>query len=463
MRRSSLFAIVGVFVGVLVALAAVALIWGDDLAYGRPPEAPNSPVAPPSTPTLESVSVATQSGDVATTTTISADKIREAWAPVAEAGEKGGYDTWVTIHDADTGQLLFAENEDVAHRPASTMKVLTGLFALATLDADSTLTTGVSEEGGDLYLWGEGDLLLAAGSGDKDAIDGHAGLADLAAQVVEHLNAAGVDRVSLHYQNALFAGEKRNPGWVEQENSDFAGDVGPFAIDTGRVAPLAWQFVEDSSRTTADTLAALLVEGGIHVETVEPFDGAAPVGASVIAEVESARLVDQIGFMLATSDNTMAEQLCHLAAEESGVEETTFPASSQALTSFLGGRGVSVDGLNVADCSGLDEDSRVSGETLVQALQSTAGAGAQEGTLIRLLPIGGRTGTLAVRFDEGPTTGNVVAKTGTLGMVAALAGVMTTASGENLVFAVGTDNVPESAGGYSSYYFDEFLKELAQM
>ena len=463
MRRSSLFAIVGVFVGVLVALASVALIWGNDLAYGRPPEAPNSPVAPPTIPTLVAHTSGAQSGEATAVSPIPAKKIREAWEPVAEAGEKGGYDTWVAIHDADTGELLFASNEDVAHRPASTMKVLTGLFALTTLDVDATLTTGVSEEGTDLYLWGEGDLLLAAGSGDEDAVSGSAGVADLADQVVKHLNSVGVDRVSLNYQDSLFSGAKRNPGWEEQENSEFAGDVAPFAIDTGRVAPGVWEFVESSSASTANALKALLTEAGIQVEAVKPFKDALPSGASVIAEVQSAPLVDQIGFMLATSDNTMAEQLCHLAAEESGVEEVTFPAAAEALTDFLTGRGVPVEGLNVADCSGLDENSRVSAETLVGALQSTVGAGAQEGTLVRLLPIGGRTGTLAVRFDEGATTGNVVAKTGTLGMVSSLAGVMTTASGENLLFAVGTDNVPESGGGYTSYYVDEFLKELAQM
>lgn len=467
MRRNTLFAIVGVFVGVLVALGVGGRIWGDELAFGNVWDVPTSPNPVPETPTIsleftdpENGLNQPQSGAGVTT-----KQVEEAWAPVAEAGEKGEWDTWAVIKDADTGELIFAADENSSHRPASTMKVLTALFALDTLDANRTLATGVSldkaEGGPQLYLWGEGDLLLGADKGNPNEVLGHAGVGDLARKAAKSLIGQGVDTVTLHYTPTMFAGDKRNPGWVEQGTTLFAGDVAPFAIDTGRVLPGAWWFVDDSAATTAETLAEHLRESGVEVVAVVASEDV-PEQAKVVAEVHSAPLLNQIELMLTESDNTMAEQLCHLATQESGVEEVTFAASTQALTRHLEERGVPVEGFAPADCSGLDDTSLVRPGTLVEALQSSGGGGPQVGSLARLLPLGGHTGTLEGRFHNPATYGNVAAKTGTLSVVSSLTGVLTTASGQNLVFAVGNDNVVDS-GGTTADNLDVFLTKLSDM
>src|SRR5690606_34281494 len=58
------------------------------------------------------------------------------------------------------------------------------------------------------------------------------------------------------------------------------------------------------------------------------------------------------------------------------------------------------------------------------------------GRLIRLLPVAGRDGTLAVEFAGSPAEGELRAKTGTLTGVKALAGVTPDGAGHDVVFAL---------------------------
>jgi D-alanyl-D-alanine carboxypeptidase/D-alanyl-D-alanine-endopeptidase (penicillin-binding protein 4) len=64
------------------------------------------------------------------------------------------------------------------------------------------------------------------------------------------------------------------------------------------------------------------------------------------------------------------------------------------------------------------------------------------------LPIAGRDGTLAARMKGTAAEGNVRAKSGTLANVRSLAGYVTGANGEPLVFAIVANNfgtMPEAA------------------
>ena len=81
--------------------------------------------------------------------------------------------------------------------------------------------------------------------------------------------------------------------------------------------------------------------------------------------------------------------------------------------------------------------------------------------MTRFFPVGGFTGTLTDRFDTGSASGNVAAKTGSLGAVATLAGVVTNQSGQTLIFAVGADDVPDDGAGWYRPALDAFVTTLA--
>lgn len=76
------------------------------------------------------------------------------------------------------------------------------------------------------------------------------------------------------------------------------------------------------------------------------------------------------------------------------------------------------------------------------------------------LPVGGRDGTLARRFVGTPLEGRILAKTGSLNGVNALAGFLTAASGRRIAFAVYANDRPSTAGS-ATEAMDRMLVALA--
>lgn len=412
---------------------------------------------PPSTPESwrprELVSVQSDPEDALTPS-----RVLELWQPFGATAEYEEWTTWGYVIDADTGEVLLDQSGSDPHVPASTMKVLTAMVALDSLPVTETLSTGVSLVESGLYLWGEGDLLLTAGPGEP-GVDGHAGLEDLAALTVKELEEQGLHSVSLTYQTELFDGDKRLAAWREQEVEEYAGDVGPYAIHTGRVAPGVWDFVDDSALEVAESFAGSLAERGIAVTAIMP--GETPDDAAPIAEVESAPLFEQIGYLLAVSDNTLAEQYCHLSARAAGAT-TTFGGSAANLQEQLDDAGLDTGVLVVDDCSGLSLENKIEPRLLVETMAESTRGSSEAQELVRLLPRGGVNGTMTDRFETPLAVRNVQAKTGSLGAVAALAGVATTRSGQNLLFAVGVDDAAEWTAYYAREPMDNFIASLLE-
>lgn len=464
MRRSA----IGAIVGGSVAVAALGAWWLVDLAPWDPVQdgtlkasidtyrGQEFAVPPLPQSGLTSAELTQNQADSANFLTPA--EVAELWAPVQSTAVKDKWQAWGMVIDAESGEELLSANADAPHSPASTAKILTGLVALEQLDIFDTLDTGTSLAGDRLYLWGQGDLLLGQSAGNPATVNGRAGLADLAKKTAEKLRAQGIQTVGLTYQNQMFDGEKRLPAWAAQEVSDFAGDVAPFALDTGKTSPGAWDYVDDSALEVAEAFAAQLREQGITISAVAA--GATPTDVVAVATVESAPIDQQLRYMLLTSDNTMAEQFCHLAAASQGAE-TSFAGSAGNVVAGLGTLGIDTEGMKLEDCSGLSENSQVSARQLVNALQGSVAEGAPSHALIRLLPRGGLNGTLEDRLYGDATLGNVQAKTGSLGKASTLAGVLTTASGQTLIFAVGSDNVPDAGAYWTRGNIDTFIEELA--
>ncbi|MBP1971320.1 D-alanyl-D-alanine carboxypeptidase/D-alanyl-D-alanine-endopeptidase (penicillin-binding protein 4) [Virgibacillus natechei] len=87
--------------------------------------------------------------------------------------------TGVSIRDANTGDVLYSADGDIRLRPASNMKLLTGVAALETLGADYQFSTDVLTDGeqkgdvlaGNLYVRGKGDPTLLKTDLDQFAKD----------------------------------------------------------------------------------------------------------------------------------------------------------------------------------------------------------------------------------------------------------------------------------------------------
>jgi D-alanyl-D-alanine carboxypeptidase/D-alanyl-D-alanine-endopeptidase (penicillin-binding protein 4) len=374
-----------------------------------------------------------------------------------------GPTTGVVVADRLTGEVLASHLPDDVRVPASTAKLMTATAALATMDPQTTLPTKVvSGAAGQLTLVGGGDMMLAAGAGDPSAVVGHAGMADLAAQVAKDLKLRGTTTVHLSVDDSLFTGPTLAPGWTQSEiNLGYVAPVSAVAVNIGKTKD--GEYVprySDPAMNAAKVFAQRLTDAGITV-TGSPSRAAAPSDARVVAQVDSAPLADIVRYALTTSDNTIAEVLGRLVAVHQGLP-ASFDGATQGVLHAIGTLGVDTTGDHMSDCSGLDAGSGISPRTLVAVVEATQDP--KHPTLRDVaagVPIGGLTGTLDTRFTAVPVAGEVRAKTGSLPGVTSLAGTLTTADGRQLVFAVMSDATGANGQDAPHRAIDPFIESLA--
>lgn len=157
-------------------------------------------------------------------------------------------------------------------------------------------------------------------------------------------------------------------------------------------------------------------------------------------------MIDLVQRMVTESDNDLAESLAHLVGKAAGFE-ASFAGGAQATKEVAKDLGLTTDGLQIADGSGLSAENALKPITLIELLSLVAtGADTRLGPIAPGLAVAGGTGTLAERYRERstrPGAGLVRAKTGTLTSVVALAGSVRDRDGRVLVFAFLAEKVPD--------------------
>ncbi|MBI1387379.1 MAG: D-alanyl-D-alanine carboxypeptidase/D-alanyl-D-alanine-endopeptidase [bacterium] len=134
------------------------------------------------------------------------------------------------------------------------------------------------------------------------------------------------------------------------------------------------------------------------------------------------------------SQNLYAEHfLKTLGAVNYGIGSYTVGAL--AIKNVLFRFGCDLDGVYVADGSGLSRENRVSAQTLVQTLRAIDQSSYGE-SFRSMLPEAGESGTLRNRMRGADVRGRVTAKTGTLHGVRALSGFIEAQSGKTYVFSM---------------------------
>jgi len=414
-----------------------------------PPPAPAAPfptaraavAAPAPAPVVGDLDPAAPVPDAATLT---------AWSQALVTDPRLGTSTAVVVSDVLTGTTLVDLGGSTPQVPASTAKVLTALAATSALDLDATLpTTVVQAAPGELVLVGGGDMMLAPDAGDPAAVEGRAGLGDLARQVATALHAAGTTSVTLTLDDTLFSGPGLHPEWKPGDvNAGYVSAIAPLAVDLAKIDPSKEYSprVPDPARDAATRFAALLAANGVTV-TGSVARGAAPAGATELGRVESAPVGEVIRLMAHLSENTLAELLGRLVAVHGGLPGS-FVGATKAVLAQAAADGLSVDGVDLHDCSGLSAGSHVPARVLVEAMELAADpAHANLLPMLTDLPVAGWLGTLGDRMTAAPAAGMVRAKTGSLPGVTSLAGTIQTLDGRLLAFAVMADETPQGQGG----------------
>ncbi len=383
------------------------------------------------------------------------------------------------VADPVTGQVLLSQHGAQLATPASTTKLATGLASLAVLGAGARFTTRVVEgTASSIILVGGGDPTLAVNPFPGRDYPAPATLASLAAATARKLKANGRDAVSLGYDTSLYTGPDLAPSWPGGYVS--GGDVTPIVsleVDQGRLTAAGTPEdsddpynnnprATDPAAMAAASFAALLSADGIRVmgSPVAQAAPATPAGAPVIASVVSPPLSAIVEQMLEESNNVIAENLARHVALAMG-EPASFSGAATAVTRELGQLGIT-GGFRLVDGSGLSPEDLISPDALVRMLELAIARPRLRG-LLAGLPVAGFSGTLSAGQSVfsgigGPALGSVRAKTGNLGTVAALAGLVYDKSGGVLVFAFMADAIP-SAGllQYAAQAIDRAASALA--
>ncbi len=173
-----------------------------------------------------------------------------------------------------------------------------------------------------------------------------------------------------------------------------------------------------------------------------------PAGSIEIASMQSPPLSLIAAQTLKPSQNLYTELILRTLGRvvppspgSSDTPRTSEEAGLEIVKTFLKEAGVDTRGLALTDGSGLSRNDMITAEASVQLL-TYMGRHRYAGVFRDALPIAGVDGTLRNRMKGTPAENNVRAKTGSLSSASSLAGYLTTAGGENLVFSIMVNNYP---------------------
>ena len=339
----------------------------------------------------------------------------------------------VIVTDLSTAEVLYERSADLALTPASTLKLLVAAAVLEVLDPDARFTTIVvpGENDNEIVLVGGGDPTLFT---TDPLMPESTSLAELAEQTAASLRESGVEQVSLGFDDSLFSGPSINPAWRSTYvPAGVAAPVTALAVDGGRTRPGFAARASEPALAAATAFADLLSAEDITVEG-PPTRVTSRPDALPIAVAESEPVSDIVEYVLASSNNDMAEILARHVAIGLGRPGSSEEAAS-AVVDVLAGLGIDTSGMTILDGSGLARGDAVPARALTDVLGIAADpANAHLRAVITGLPVAAFNGTLRERVENAP--GQVRAKTGTLTGVHSLAGVITGDGGVAYAFAL---------------------------
>ncbi len=337
-----------------------------------------------------------------------------------------GSDACFVVEDA--GALVAESNSKTPLRPASAMKLVSSAAVIDLLGPGYRFTTRVVGDSGSssdsLTLVGSGDPVLSTPQGiaaiERDPERSGSAITQLAI-LADRVVAAGVRSLpkGIVVDDHVFDERRYNPAWPTSYRTD--GEIGPIgalSVDSGWSNPSARSASgEDPALAAGASFARLLRDRGVKVSGVST--GRAAQGDSTVAEIKSPRLDEIVASILSASNNHGAEMLVKAVSADAGNTGSTADGID-LVKKRLKALGVSLKGLVMLDGSGLARQDAVSCTTLRGILH----LGERERTQVIKtgLAVAGVRGTLAPRLAGTDLVGHLVAKTGTLNGVSALAG-----------------------------------------
>ena len=430
-----------------------------------------------------------------------------------------GSNVSVSVYDLSANETLYAYQADKLSRPASTMKLLTTITALARPEANEPFCTEVWYKGvierdtlkGDIYVVGGFDPEF-----DDEALDSLVSrVARLPFSVLQ-----GKIYGDVSMKDSLYWGS----GWLWDDTPhSFQPYLSPLMLGKGAVTVTAFPGVQgDTARlectpassyyTLANTtktrtpsagrfrVSRNWLENGNDITVSGNVDGKRTGTVNIYSsqdffmhtflerlQAKGIRCLSDYSFnefqkdsisvrmasyntsvqavvnqIMKESDNLNAEaMLCRLGAQSTGNRHISAEDGLSAIRRLIKKLGHAPDRYNLADGCGLSNYNYISSELLVAFLKFAYSRTDVFQKLYKALPIGGVDGTLKNRMRKGtPSYKNVHAKTGSFTAINCLAGYLRAANGHEVAFAIMNQNILSGAKAraFQDAVCDEVIK-----
>lgn len=331
----------------------------------------------------------------------------------------GQSEAWsVSIADA-SGRLLADVNGTRTRVPASNQKLVSTAFALDRLGPEFRLNT-------QLWRLGDGTLRLT-GQGDPDLALPH--LQRFAQLALRSGGSAGPSGTVVRLQ---VAEEPKKAWWPQGWN--YADRAYAYGAPITRLA-ITSNAIDDAVTNPISRLQTLLKrtaaqQGGDIQMSLVPAEQPLPADAVLLHEEPSTSMGGLLSLANTESHNFTAEVLLR-----SGSGTWDLPEAVRRQTVWLSQQGLPMQGVRIADGSGLDRTNRLTSRFLTALLlrmdQHPYGR-----TYISSMAIAGRRGTLRNLYNGTTLDGRVYAKTGTLTGVRSISGLLVTEAGPRYFSAI---------------------------
>jgi len=289
----------------------------------------------------------------------------------------------VIVVDESTGEVVFEKNSLVGRKPASVIKLITGVAAYIYLSPSDSYTTS---------LWMGLDSKTAVIQGSLDP------WTTFSTTQADKLKRTSLGKLAYSAMKAL---GKANAGVYEGTTLYYSN------LYPQDAAALKTYFKERN--------LAIVLQKVTDTQAKE-------LSLNQILTSTSPTLQVITDWMMTWSDNVLAERIARSAASAAGFSRD-YAGVAKVFRKLMTDLGIDTKNLVVKDGSGLSRENRVTAQQISQLLLVIA-RDEKLNPLITGLPIGGVTGTLTERFIEtAPSAiGLVRAKTGTLNGTTNLAG-----------------------------------------
>jgi len=312
--------------------------------------------------------------------------------------------------DVSTGSIVFSHNASLPVAPASNEKIPVSWAALTRLGAGYRFHTEVYGVGtragaawdGDLVLKGYGDPTLSTADLDR-----------LAAAI----RGRGIRSVSGRVlgDESFYDRKRSASGWKPYFVGGETPPLSALVVDRA----LGWPALSPPL-LAARSLRDALVRRGVSVEG-RPGLGVVPADAASLATDVSDPLALIVRRMNHESDNFYAEMLLKQLLAATGKVGTSAGAG-RLVVATMREAGIPVEGVRIADGSGLSSQDRLTAEALVGVLRAGATDPTIRTAFVGSLSVAGVSGTLSARL---PTLrGQVKGKTGTTDLACTLSGLI---------------------------------------